>query len=83
MSAYVLMLRRLRYREGGANGLSVMMRYTLRTLTVQQYQRAASMVAACEVIRAEQYSDILGNNRFSIGLWVGEASTPNHLHEAS
>ena len=59
-----------------------MMRYTLRTLTVQQYQRAASMITACEVIRSEEYSGILGNERFSIGLWVGEASTPNRLHGA-
>lgn len=82
LSAYVLMLRRLRHNGDDAKGLSVMMRYTLRTLTVQQYQRAASMITACEVIRSEEYSDILGNERFSIGLWVGEASTPNHLHGA-
>ena len=74
LSAYVLMLRRLRHDGNDAKGLSVMMRYTLRTLTVQQYQRAASMITACEVIRSEEYSSILGNERFSIGLWVGEAS---------
>jgi hypothetical protein len=82
LSAYVLMLRRLRHDGNNAKGLSVMMRYTLRTLTVQQYQRAASMITACEVIRSEEYFGILGNERFSIGLWVGEASTPNHLHGA-
>ena len=40
------------------------------------------MITACEVIRSEEYSSILGNERFSIGLWVGEASTPNRLHGA-
>ena len=82
LSAYVLFLRRMRNTAHQAEGLSVMMRYTLRTLTVQQYERAAAMIAACEVIRSEKYFDILGSTRFSIGLWVGSASTPNKLSDA-
>ncbi len=81
LSAYTLILRRMRNPQQAA-GLSVVMRYTLRTLTVQQYQRAAAMITACEAIRTEKYSKLLGQERFSIGLWVGEASTPNKLPEA-
>lgn len=82
LSAYTLILRRIRNLPQHAAGLSVIMRYTLRTLTVQQYARAAAMITACEVIRTEKYSDLLGHERFSIGLWVGSSSTPNKLHEA-
>ena len=82
LSAYVLFLRRIRNEKLSASGLSVMMRYTLRTLTVQQFERAAAMITACEVIRYEEYSNLLGNERFSIGLWVGNASTPNKLKDA-
>ena len=71
LSAYVLMLRRLRNEGAAAEGLSVIMRYTLRTLTVQQYQRAAAMITAAEVIRYQKYAHRLGQERFSIGLWVG------------
>lgn len=82
LSAYTLILRRMRNPPQRATGLSVIMRYTLRTLTVQQYARAAAMITACEVIRTEEYKELLGHERFSIGLWVGNASTPNKLPEA-
>ncbi len=82
LSAYVLFLRRIKNENISAIGLSVIMRYTLRTLTIQQFERAAAMITACEVIRVEEYSDLLGSERFSIGLWVGSASTPNKLTDA-
>jgi hypothetical protein len=82
LSAYVLMLRRLRNEGAAAEGLSVIMRYTLRTLTVQQYQRAAAMITAAEVIRYQKYAHRLGQERFSIGLWVGDGSSPNRLVDA-
>ena len=63
------------------------MRYTLRLLTVQQFQRAASMIVACELLRRQSKTagtDIpdLGNTPIGIGLWVGTAATPNSLREA-
>jgi hypothetical protein len=51
------------------------MRYTLRLLTIQQFQRAAALICACEVLREDEKK--WGDERFSIGLWVGRAATPN------
>lgn len=74
LSAFVMFLRRLRNREHA--GVTVLMRYTLRLLTTQQFQRAASLMCACEFIRRRD-PNRLGIERFSIGLWVGNAVTPN------
>lgn len=74
VSAFAIFLRRL--REPNHAGTSVLMRYTLRLLTTQQFQRAASLICACEVIRRRE-PQALGPERFSIGLWVGGEVTPN------
>lgn len=83
LTAYMLGLRRLQgIVEGrsGENGVTVLMRYTLRLLTLQQFQRAAALICACEDIRRTAKSN--GDNRwgetpFRIGLWVGGSTTPN------
>lgn len=74
LSAFTLFLRRLRDRDNA--GTTVLMRYTLRLLTTQQFQRAASMICACETIRREDPGQ-LGDTPYSIGLWVGGEVTPN------
>ena len=56
LTAYTLAIRRLQQDLGGLNsadGVAVLMRYTLRLLTIQQFQRAAALICACEVIRRE------------------------------
>lgn len=84
LTAYTLAIRRLQGEFGGRNGMAgvaVLMRYTLRLLTLQQFQRAAALICACEVIRRE---DPLrwGAEPFRIGLWVGQRSTPNWVEDA-
>ena len=79
LAAFTLALRRLRGdRHGmhGGAGVSIIMRYTLRLLTVQQFQRAAALIAACEVIRRGDV-ERWGQEPFLIGLWVGRSTTPN------
>jgi hypothetical protein len=77
LTAFVLGYRRLRAIAGYRTdaGVAVLMRYTLRLLTIQQFQRAVALICACEVIRAED-STSWGSRRFSIGLWVGISATP-------
>ncbi len=52
------------------------MRYTLRLLTLQQCQRAATLICACETLRREDEA-LWGREPFRLGLWVGERTTPN------
>jgi hypothetical protein len=80
LSAFTIMLRRL--RDARNAGTTVLMRYTLRLLTAQQFQRAASLICACEFIRRAR-SDELGTAPISIGLWVGQGVTPNRHEEAT
>lgn len=81
LTAFILILRRLTEKgEDRASGVSVLMRYTLRLLTIQQFQRAAALILACEQLRKQDES--LGKTSFSIGLWVGSGATPNTDAEA-
>lgn len=79
LTAYTLAMRRLQGMIGGYDGsagVAVLMRYTLRLLTLQQFQRAAALICACESIRREDVAK-WGAEPFRIGLWVGQRSTPN------
>jgi hypothetical protein len=62
-------------------GTAVITRYTLRLLTTQQFQRASTMILACDRIRALHENE-LGTTPFSIGVWVGGSSTPNDYAKA-
>lgn len=81
--AFILFHRRLSAispDEGG--GTAVITRYTLRLLTMQQFERAARTIMACEVIRRDNPSDF-GKDTFSIGLFVGNSFTPGKLDDAA
>lgn len=85
LTAYTLALRRLQgVIEGrrGDHGVAVLMRYTLRLLTLQQFQRAAALMCACESIRRSDMKK-WGETPFRLGLWVGGKTTPNHLSAAA
>jgi hypothetical protein len=88
VAAFAMAMRRL--QDFGPNhtgvtghaGVAVLMRYTLRLLTLQQFQRAATLIAACEIIRRENPAQ-WGVEPFRIGLWVGQRSTPNWTQDAA
>ncbi|MFF3630303.1 helicase-related protein [Streptomyces sp. NPDC002164] len=81
LAAFVMVLRRLRPRGTLGGGTAVLSRYTLSLLTTQQFQRAATTVCALERLRRADPA-ALGREPFSIGLWVGEATTPNSYQAA-
>lgn len=77
ITAFVIFLRRL--RNPADDGVTVIMRYTLRLLTLQQFERASILIFACELLRKQNN---LGGSEISIGLWVGGNLTPNSLKDA-
>ncbi|MDX2020948.1 MAG: helicase-related protein [Deltaproteobacteria bacterium] len=79
LAAYAIFLRRLLQPTNG--GCTILMRYTLRLLTAQQFQRAAALICACEHLRTEDEAH-LGKERITIGLWVGGTASPNSRKEA-
>jgi hypothetical protein len=68
--------RRLHKKLGG--GTAAIMRYTLRLLTLQQFQRATLMIMGLELIRRWDLYD-LGEEPIFLGLWVGDNSLPNNM----
>jgi hypothetical protein len=88
LSAFTMAIRRLQGVVGGydgTDGVAVFMRHTLRLLTVQQFQRAAALMCACEQIRRKGAAS--GDNRwgevpFRLGLWVGFTVTPSNEKQA-
>ena len=84
LTAYTLAIRRLQgIVEGriGHRGVAVIMRYTLRLLTLQQFQRASALICACEVMRRTEPT-LWGAEPFRVGLWVGQRTTPNTIEDA-
>src|SRR5207344_1580343 len=60
LAAFMILLRRLRDPGATSSGVTVLMRYTLRLLTLDQLGRAATLVCALEVIRKDEANDRLG-----------------------
>jgi hypothetical protein len=87
LAAFCMAIRRLHGPLGGLDGgrgLAVIMRYTLRLLTLQQFQRATTLMCAMEALRRAD-AKTWGPSPFTIGLWVGQRVTPNDTeasHEA-
>jgi hypothetical protein len=79
LAAFALFMRRLCDRDDA--GVHVLMRYTLRLLTAQQFQRASGLICAMEFLRRRHASE-LGTAPFSIGIWVGGDNTPNTRKQA-
>jgi hypothetical protein len=79
VAAFEMIRRRLVDGEAG-KGTAVIKRYTLRLLTIQQFERAGSLICALETMRRR--SDIEHAYPFSLGLWVGNDSAPNKGDDA-
>ncbi|MEU5437709.1 helicase-related protein [Streptomyces sp. NPDC020719] len=79
--AFTVFLRRLRSRHDAGGGVTVLMRYTLRLLTSQQFERATLLICCMEYLRRQDEAR-RGRTEISIGMWVGKASTPNKLEDA-
>ncbi|MFF2574698.1 helicase-related protein [Streptomyces goshikiensis] len=79
--ALTAFLRRMRLGAAGG-GVTALMRYTLRLLTLQQFERAATLICAMEQMRRENLAE-LGHEEISLGMWVGRSATPNTLEVAS
>ena len=77
LAAFAMILRRLRDPGVGSAGVTVLMRYTLRLLTLDQLGRAATLMCALELERRRNTR--LGSWPFEVGLWVGQAATPNRM----
>ncbi len=78
--AFLIAWRRRRFPDTGA-GTTALMRYTLRLLTRQQFERAARMVCALELFRRRD-SEKLGATPIDIGIWVGGEISPNRYDQA-
>ena len=80
LMAFLFIYRRLTYQDTSGGTIAIM-RYTLRLLSSQQFIRATKVICALELIRKENIKE-LGNDRFSVGLWVGGGVSPNSFYQA-
>ncbi len=89
--AYTLAIRRIQGVVGvgedsvdGRDGVAVLMRYTLRLLTAQQFQRAATLMCAAELLRKHRAreDDRYAGRPFRLGMWVGGSVAPNKAKDA-
>lgn len=84
LAAFTIGYRRLTHPSPGQvsrQGVTVLTRYTLRLLTTQQFERAAALVSACELLRRNK-PDLWGDAPMRIGLWVGDSAAPNTFEGA-
>jgi len=91
VTAYSILWRRMTHPEN-YEGVSVIMRYTLRLLTAQQFERASRLICALEFLRSKFVKEDgtakkklfhqFGEETITIGMWVGSATTPNSNDEA-
>lgn len=79
--AITIIWRRLKYGDHGGGTVAIM-RYTLRLLTRQQFERAARMICALELLRRKNKNSNLGDEPISVGFWVGGTVTPNWYYQA-
>lgn len=77
LTAFTICYRRLSHTDEESSGTAVIMRYTLRLLTTQQFNRASVMICALELMRRQAPHRELGSTPITLGLWIGSGHTPN------
>jgi hypothetical protein len=80
VAAFTIIYRRM-VNESGYDGTSVIMRYTLRLLTAQQFERASRLICSLDFLR-HFFKEELKYDPITIGMWVGMSSTPNSIKES-
>lgn len=84
ITAFTIISRRILHGSD-SDGVSVIMRYTLRLLTAQQFERATKLILSLDFLRRFFKSNdeyFFGENKVSIGMWVGASTTPNSYKDA-
>ncbi|AZQ58100.1 helicase [Maribacter sp. MJ134] len=84
LTAFSIISRRISHKSN-ADGVSVIMRYTLRLLTAQQFDRATKLILSLDFLRRqfdEGHNYFFGTSKISIGMWVGASTTPNYFKDA-
>lgn len=84
ITAFTIISRRILHGKD-SDGVSVIMRYTLRLLTAQQFERATKLILSLDFLRRNFRSGdnyFFGDDKVSIGMWVGASTTPNHYKDA-
>lgn len=93
VASFAMFYERLRDSAPEDNDASdILMRYTLRMLTTQQFQRASALICAMEWMRNDPSiqnkipnllnNRRLGERRFSLGLWIGNEASPGNNKNA-
>ncbi|WP_458411454.1 helicase-related protein [Schinkia sp. CFF1] len=79
VASFSMLYRRLKNPQDAST--DIIMRYTLRLLTADQFQRSARLICSLDMIR-QQSTSLLGTEPFSIGIWLGSSTTPNKNKDA-
>lgn len=84
ITAFTIISRRILHGKD-SDGVSVIMRYTLRLLTAQQFERATKLILSLDFLRRNFHSGdnyFFGEDKVSIGMWVGASTTSNYYKDA-
>lgn len=93
LTALTIIARRRRhynYQTGvydnSGDGVTVIMRYTLRLLTAQQFERAAYLICALQFLRTRVFEGKNGmpaipGGDITAGMWLGGSVTPNRVND--
>ena len=66
--------------RGKEHGVTAILKYPLRLLSVQQVQRVADILASAEEIRRDD-EDTKDGDAFKVGYYVGDNNTPNKIDD--